>query len=65
MGLRYSVNQSLDLKFIAEQNIALNDLLDGVENGKRNDFYYNFGLGIQYRFGTKQKNKLKTVTDEN
>jgi len=65
LGLRYSVNQSLDLKFIAEQNIALNDLLDGVENGKRNDFYYNFGLGIQYRFGTKQKNKLKTVTDEN
>ena len=65
LGVKYSINESFDFRIFAEQNIVLSDLLDGVENGKRDDFYYNFGLGIQYRFGTKQHNKLNSVTDEN
>ena len=59
------MNESLDFKLIAEQNLVLSDLLDGVENGKRDDFYYNIGFGIQYRFGSKKSDNLNSVTNEN
>ena len=65
LGLIYTLNESLDFKLIGEQNLVLSDLLDGVENGKRDDFYYNIGFGIQYRFGFKKSDNLNSVTNEN
>ncbi|PVW14516.1 CsgG/HfaB family protein [Marixanthomonas spongiae] len=49
-GLKYYLSQRLGLKLFAEHNIVFSDELDHVINGKRNDFYFNFGLGLDYYF---------------
>jgi len=49
-GLKYYLSQRLGLKLFAEHNISFSDELDATVNGKRNDFYYNFGLGLDYYF---------------
>ncbi|MDT0293152.1 CsgG/HfaB family protein [Mesonia ostreae] len=49
-GLKYYLSQRLGLKLFAEHNISFSDQLDSMVNGKRNDFYYNFGLGLDYYF---------------
>ncbi|TQD38899.1 CsgG/HfaB family protein [Haloflavibacter putidus] len=49
-GLKYYLSRRLGLKLFAEHNISFSDKLDGTINGTRNDFYYNFGLGLDYYF---------------
>ena len=49
-GLKYYLSRRLGLKLFAEHNISFSDRLDMTVNGKRNDFYYNFGLGLDYYF---------------
>lgn len=48
LGLEYLVSDYLGIHMFAEPNFTLSDELDGVINGKRNDFYYRFGLGINF-----------------
>ncbi|WP_026450636.1 CsgG/HfaB family protein [Aequorivita capsosiphonis] len=50
VGAEYFISNKLGVKLFGEQNIALSDKVDGVVHGKRNDFYYNLGLGINYYF---------------
>lgn len=50
IGLQYYLNNRWSLQAFAEQNWAFSDELDNVINGKRNDIYYNFGLGLKYYF---------------
>ncbi len=59
-GLRYNLSNSLALKVYAEQNINFSDKIDGVVAGKRNDWHYNFGLGLNYNINWNKK----TTTDE-
>jgi curli production assembly/transport component CsgG len=56
-GLNIYLNQSLGLKIFAEHNIVLSDELDGLKNGKRDDFYFNFGVGLDYFFNLGKTNK--------
>lgn len=49
LGLNYRISTKVDLRLFAESNFAFSDELDGVTSGKRDDFYYNLGLGIKYR----------------
>ncbi len=49
-GLKYYLSQRIGLKLFAEHNIVFSDEVDYIENGKRNDFYFNFGLGLDYYF---------------
>ncbi|WP_339700257.1 CsgG/HfaB family protein [uncultured Marixanthomonas sp.] len=49
-GLKYYLSQRIGLKLFAEHNLVFSDELDHTINGKRNDFYYNFGLGLDYYF---------------
>jgi curli production assembly/transport component CsgG len=46
VGLEYLINQSLGINLLAESNFTFSDEIDGVINGKRDDFYYRFGLGL-------------------
>lgn len=62
LGLRYTVNEKISLNAFAEQNLILSDDLDGFTGGRRDDFYYNFGVGINYHFNINKKKKIK---DEN
>lgn len=50
LGLQYYLNQRWSLLAFAEQNYAFSDELDNIISGKRNDIYYNFGLGLKYFF---------------
>lgn len=50
LGLQYYISPRISLKAFAEHNIGFTDKLDGIVQGKRNDFYYNFGVGINYYF---------------
>ena len=57
LGLLFNVSETVGIKAFAENNFTFSDKLDLVENGKRDDFYYNFGIGINYYFGTNKMDK--------
>ncbi len=54
LGLMFFLSEKVALKAFAEGNLTFSDNLDLVENGKRNDYYYNFGVGLNYYFGRKK-----------
>lgn len=53
IGLEVKLSNPLDLIIFAESNYTFKDNLDRVEAGTINDYYYNFGLGLQYKFQSK------------
>ena len=63
LGFLYYVSEAIALKVFAEGNMTFSDNLDLVENGSRNDYYYNFGVGINYYFGRKKINE-ETINPE-
>lgn len=52
-GVKFRLSPKLDLALFAENHFAFTDALEGIENGKRDDFYYNFGLRLHYNFGKR------------
>lgn len=56
LALKYNINPRLSLFVNAENNHTTSDAIDDVVNGKRDDFYYNFSIGLEWRFG-KNMNK--------
>lgn len=54
-GLHYYLSDNLGVKIFGEQNLSFSDKLDGVINGKRDDFYFNFGIGLNFYFGKNGK----------
>ena len=55
-GLEYLIGSNVGLKLFGEYNINFSDNIDYIVTGKRDDYYYKFGLGITYYLG-KKKNK--------
>lgn len=49
-GLNYSFNSSIALFGFAEHNLLFTDELEGIKQGRRKDYYFNFGLGLKYYF---------------
>ena len=47
-------HQRLVSKGFAESNLVFSDTVDFIENGKRDDYFLNFGIGINYSFGRKK-----------
>ena len=41
------------------QNVSFTDEIDTQVQGRRNDYFYNFALGLNYRFGLKKTNNYK------
>ncbi len=52
LGVKFTLARNLKLLIFAENNHTASDALEEVVNGKRDDFYYNFGLGLQFDMGT-------------
>ena len=50
LGLSYKASPKVSIIGFAEQNITFNDELDNLISGKRNDYYFNFGIGLRYYF---------------
>jgi len=66
LGIQYFVSPRVSLKMYAEQNIVFSDNLDRIVQGKRDDFYYNFGVGLNYYFNfRKNTNSDNLSQDEN
>jgi len=60
VGLQYLVSPKIGFKLFAEHNILLNDEIDNLVNGKRDDYYFNIGIGFNYYFGlTKPKTSIE------
>jgi curli production assembly/transport component CsgG len=58
LGLEYLVSSKIGVKIYGSHNLVLSDELDQVKSGKRDDFYYRFGLGINYYLpSSKKKNE--------
>ncbi len=65
VGLEYFVSPSFGIKAFAEHNITFTDYLDKVISGKRDDFYLNFGVGLNYYIKIPKKVKLPVINTEN
>lgn len=50
-GLQYTVSDRVSFLLNGEWNIPFSDKIDGLDQGRRNDFYYTFSLGFNYHFG--------------
>ena len=50
-GLNVHLSDRVDLKVFGESHFTSSDEIDGAVGGKRNDFYYNLGLGLKYKLG--------------
>ena len=48
IGLEYLVSKKMGLKIYGGHNQVYSDKLDGIESGKRDDYYWRFGIGINY-----------------
>lgn len=59
LGFEYLLSESMGLKIYGGHNLVLSDKLDGIESGKRDDFYWRFGLGVNYYLTKSTKSKSK------
>lgn len=57
-GLEYFISPRVGINIFAEQNVVFSDKMDGIIAGKRDDFYYNFGIGLNYYFGRPTNAKI-------
>ncbi|AYN66893.1 hypothetical protein D1013_05645 [Euzebyella marina] len=55
IALKYNINPHLAFFVGAENNHTNKDTIDNVVNGVRDDFYYNFNIGLEWRFGKNIK----------
>ncbi|RMB64002.1 hypothetical protein EAX61_01065 [Dokdonia sinensis] len=60
-GLRYNLNKKLSLRAFVEQNVNFSDNIDNISAGKRDDWHYNFGVGLNYKIG----GRIKELTPNN
>ncbi|MDH7444627.1 CsgG/HfaB family protein [Aquimarina sp. 2201CG14-23] len=54
-GIEYLVNDQIGVSFNATHNLVLGDKLDNITQGKRDDQYFNFSLGLNWYFKTPLK----------
>lgn len=63
LGLEYLPVNNIGIKIFGEQNLLLNDELDGLIQGKRDDYFWRVGVGINFYIG-KPCNSVKSVMFE-
>lgn len=55
VGAELMLSPGLGLKVFAEHHIGLDDELDYVMQGKRDDHFFNFGVGVNFYLGQTSK----------
>ncbi|MCL7764382.1 hypothetical protein MPF19_13225 [Polaribacter sp. Z014] len=63
IGLEYLPLNNVGIKVFGEQNMVFTDNLDGLVHGKRDDYFWRLGVGVNFYFG-KSKEKEKSVIFE-
>jgi len=56
-GLEYLISDKIGITLQANHNFVLSDELDNVVQGKRDDQYFDFSLGMNWYFGNAVKKK--------
>ncbi|WP_034229225.1 CsgG/HfaB family protein [Aquimarina pacifica] len=56
-GIEYLLSDSIGISVNGMHNLVMSDELDTVAQGKRDDQYFDFSLGIQWYFGNTIKKK--------
>lgn len=51
VGIEYMLSDKIGLKAFGEHHLTFSDELDFISQGKRDDFYFHFGVGINFYFG--------------
>ncbi|MBP8793106.1 MAG: CsgG/HfaB family protein [Lutibacter sp.] len=51
VGFEYLPVNNIGIKLFGEQNLVLSDKLDGINNGKRDDYFWRFGVGLNFYIG--------------
>lgn len=51
LGFEYMVGNNIGLMGLADYNYIFSDQLDNIEQGKYNDYFWSFNLGINFYFG--------------
>lgn len=63
LGLEYLPVSNFGIKIFGEQNMTFTDKLDGLAQGKRDDYFWRFGIGLNFYFGKPYK-RVKSVIFE-
>jgi curli biogenesis system outer membrane secretion channel CsgG len=58
LGMEYLVTNNFGIKVYSEFNMAFSDNLDYIKAGVRDDFFYCFGLGINYYLPQRYSKKV-------
>lgn len=58
-GVEFLPINNVGIKIFGEQNLLFTDSLEGIEQGKYNDYYWRVGIGLNFYFG-KPYNKVNT-----
>ncbi|GAA4277614.1 CsgG/HfaB family protein [Aquimarina mytili] len=54
-GVEYLISDNIGISANVSQHLVLNDELDNIAQGKRDDQYFNFSLGLNWYFGKPVK----------
>lgn len=63
LGLEYLPVNNIGIKIFGEQNLLFSDKFDGVVNGKRDDYFWRIGIGLNFYIWKPYK-KVKSVIFE-
>jgi len=63
LGLEYLPINTIGIKIFGEQNLLFSDKLDGLVNGKRDDYFWRIGIGLNFYIGKPYK-RVKSVIFE-
>jgi len=63
LGLEYLPVNNIGIKLFGEQNAVFTDKLDGLSQGKRDDYFWRFGIGLNFYLGKPYK-RVKAVMFE-
>lgn len=63
VGIEYLPVNNIGIKIFGEQNLLLDDSLDGLVQGKRDDYFWRVGVGVNFYIG-KPYNRVKSVIFE-
>ena len=65
LGFEYLASPKLGIRIFGEQNITFKDDLDGIINGKRDDFFWRFGVGVSLYLGKPYKKAQSKIFNKN
>ncbi len=63
LGVLFNFSERMGLRAFADHNLTFTDNIEKVINGKRDDYYFNFGLGIHFNFEKKKDNSIVKQLD--